>query len=185
MTLPLQQPVAIFLLVLIMILLTPVLLRRLGIPHIVGMILAGIVVGPHGFGLLARDSSFEIFGQVGILYLMFLAGVEIDMLGLQRNWKSGVKFGLLSFLLPVTGGLLVSRYLMDCRRLTSAMIASMLGSHTLISSPIVARFGLTASRASVIAVCGTIVAVLLALVLLAAVVGVQTSGNFRVADLLR
>ncbi|MBD5232402.1 MAG: cation:proton antiporter [Bacteroidales bacterium] len=185
MTLPLQQPVAIFLLVLIMILLTPVLLRRLGIPHIVGMILAGIVVGPHGFGLLARDSSFEIFGQVGILYLMFLAGVEIDMLGLQRNWKSGVKFGLLSFLLPVAGGLLVSRYLMDCSWLTSALIASMLGSHTLISYPIVARFGLTASRASVIAVCGTIVAVLLALVLLAAVVGVQTSGNFRVADLLR
>ena len=185
MTLPVQQPVAIFLLVLIMILLTPVLLRRLGIPHIVGMILAGIVVGPHGFGLLARDSSFEIFGQVGILYLMFLAGVEIDMLGLQRNWKSGVKFGLLSFLLPVVGGLLVSRYLMDCSWLTSALIASMLGSHTLISYPIVARFGLTASRASVIAVCGTIVAVLLALVLLAAVVGVQTSGNFRVADLLR
>ncbi len=184
MALPLQQPVAIFLLVLVMILVTPVLLRRLGIPHIVGMILAGIIIGPHGFGLLARDASFEIFGQVGILYLMFLAGVEIDMLGLQRNWKSGIKFGLLSFMLPMVGGLLVSHYLLDTSWLTASLIASMLSSHTLISYPIVTRFGLTASRASVVAVCGTIVAVLLALIMLAEVVAVRLHGSIDAGNLL-
>lgn len=104
---PLQQPVAIFLMVLVMILITPVLLRRLGVPNIVGMILAGIAVGPYGFNLLARDASFEIFGQVGILYLMFLAGVEIDIPGLKKNWRQGVKFGLLSFLFPMFGSILV------------------------------------------------------------------------------
>lgn len=184
MALPLQQPVAIFLLVLLMILITPVLLRRFGIPHIVGMILAGIAVGPHGLGLLERDASFEIFGQVGILYLMFLAGVEIDMPGLQRNWKNGMRFGLLSFIIPMIGGVLASRYILGTSWLTAALIASMLASHTLISYPIVARFSLTSSRASIIAVCGTIVSVLLALIMLAEVVTISSAGSVDMWALL-
>ena len=151
-SLPLQQPVAIFLVVLVMILVTPILLRRLGIPHIVGMIVAGIAVGPYGWDILARDASFEIFGQVGILYLMFLAGVEIDIVNLKRNWKKGLRFGLLSFILPAGSGFLVCYYLLSMNLLTCGLIASMLGSHTLISYPIAARFGLNNTRASVIAV---------------------------------
>lgn len=184
MTLPLQQPVAIFLLVLVMILIAPVLLRRIGVPPIVGMILAGIIVGPNGFSILDRDASFEIFGQVGILYLMFLAGVEIDMLGLRRNWRSGLWFGILSFIIPMAGGFMVCRYLLDTSWLTAALTASMLSSHTLISYPIVTRFGLSSSRASVVAVCGTIVAVLLALILLAEVVAVSAEGSLRASTLL-
>lgn len=184
MTLPLQQPVAIFLLVLVMILIAPVLLRRIGVPPIVGMILAGIVVGPNGFGILDRDSSFEIFGQVGILYLMFLAGVEIDMLGLRRNWKKGLWFGLLSFTIPMIGGLFMCRYALGTSWLTAALTASMLSSHTLISYPIVTRFGLSSSRASVVAVCGTIVSVLLALILLAEVVAVSAEGSLSASTLL-
>lgn len=184
MTLPLQQPVAIFLLVLVMILIAPVLLRRIGVPPIVGMILAGIIVGPNGFGLLNRDASFEIFGQVGILYLMFLAGVEIDMMGLRRNWKRGLWFGILSFTIPMAGGLLMCRYALDTSWLTAALTASMLSSHTLISYPIVTRFGLSSSRASVVAVCGTIVSVLLALILLAEVVAVSAEGSLAASTLL-
>lgn len=183
-SLPLQQPVAIFLLVLVMILLTPVLLRRLGIPHIVGMILAGIAVGPYGLHILDRDASFEIFGQVGILYLMFLAGVEIDMVNLRRNWRTGVVFGLLSFLLPAISGIIVTRWVLGMSWLTSGLIASMLGSHTLISYPIVARFGLTNLRSSVIAVCGTIVAVLLSLILLAQVVTIKAGGSTAAGSML-
>lgn len=179
MSLPFQHPVVIFLLVLVMILITPVLLRRIGVPHIVGMIIAGIVVGPHGLGLLERDASFAIFGQVGILYLMFLAGVEIDMPGLRRNWRQGLRFGLVSFILPMVGGLIASRWLLGTSWLTAALISSMLSSHTLISYPIVTRFGLTASRASVVAVCGTIVSVLLALILLAEVVAVSLHGSIN------
>lgn len=175
-TFPLQQPVVIFLMVLVMILVTPVLLRRFGVPHIVGMILAGILVGPYGVNLLARDASFEIFGQVGILYLMFLAGVEIDIPGLKLNWKRGVRFGFLSFILPLSGGIAVCHYLLGMSYLTSTLIGSMLSSHTLISYPIVTRFGLSNVRASVVAVCGTIVAVLLSLIVLAEVVLIKTSG---------
>ncbi len=175
--LPLANPVAIFFVVLVVILVAPLLLHKLRIPNIVGMILAGILIGPHALNLIDRDASFEIFGQVGILYLMFLAGVEIDMLNLKRNWKAGLQFGLLSFILPFAGGVAVSYYLLDCSLLTSFLIASMLASHTLISYPIVSRFGLNASRASVIAVCGTIAAVLLALIVLAEVVDVKYHGT--------
>ncbi len=178
-TLPLSEPVAIFFTVLVMILLTPVVLQRLKIPHIVGMIVAGIIIGPHGFHILDRDASFQIFGQVGILYLMFLAGVEIDMLNLKRNWRQGVKFGLMSFAFPMIGGLLVSRYMLGTSWLTASLISSMLASHTLISYPIATRFGLTNTRASVIAVCGTIVSVLLALIVLAEVVDIKLEGSIE------
>lgn len=185
MELPLRQPVAIFLLVLVIILFTPLLLRRLKIPHIIGMILAGMVVGPYGFNILERDASFQIFGQVGILYLMFLAGVEIDMFNLKQNLRKGVLFGLISFTIPMVGGLLLIHYILDTSWLTSTLIASMYASHTLISYPITARFGLTNSRSAVISICGTVVAVLLALVVLAEVVAVQEHGVFQWFRILR
>lgn len=185
MELPLRQPVAIFLLVLVIILFTPLLLRRLKIPHIIGMILAGMVVGPYGFNILERDASFQIFGQVGILYLMFLAGVEIDMFNLKQNLRKGVLFGLISFTIPMVGGLLLTHYILNTSWLTSTLIASMYASHTLISYPITARFGLTNSRSAVISICGTVVAVLLALVVLAEVVAVQEHGVFQWFRILR
>ena len=108
-TFPLTQPVAIFLLVLLIILLCPIIFRRLGIPQIVGLILSGVAVGPYGLNLLARDASFEIFGQVGILYLMFLAAVEIDMFHLKKNLGKGITFGLLTFSIPTVLGVFGSR----------------------------------------------------------------------------
>ena len=175
--LPLSNPVAIFFTVMALILIAPLLLQRLKIPNIVGMIATGIIIGPYCLNLLDRDASFEIFGQVGILYLMFVAGVEIDMLNLKRNWKSGVGFGLLSMLFPLIGGIFVTHVLMGMGILTSLLIASMLSSHTLISYPAAARFGLTAEKSSVIAVCGTIIAVLLSLMLLAEVVDIDIQGS--------
>lgn len=183
-TLPLTQPVVIITLVLIIILCAPMLFSRLKIPNIVGLILAGVAVGPYGFNLLARDASFEIFGQVGILYLMFLAAVEIDMYHMRQNYRSGIIFGLITFLLPMGVGIPVTRYLLDISWTSSVLIASMYASHTLISYPIVSRFGLSNNRGAVIAVCGTIVAVLLALLALAEVVAVRTSHHFDVGGLM-
>lgn len=174
--LPFTDPVAIFFTVMALILVVPLLLQKLRIPNIVGLIAAGVAIGPHCLDLLDRDASFEVFGQVGILYLMFLAGVEIDMLNLRRNWKHGLRFGLLSFALPLAGGILVSRCLLGFTWPTALLISSMLSSHTLISYPLVARFGLSGERSSVVAVCGTIVAVLLSLLLLAEVVDLQAHG---------
>ena len=178
-TFPIQQPVAIFFLVLLIILLGPLLFRRLKIPQIVGLILAGMAVGPYGFNLLERDASFKIFGEVGILYIMFLAAVEIDMFHLRQYMKKGVIFGLLSFLLPMGVGIFGSRYAFGVDWTTSVLIASMYASHTLVSYPIVSKFGLSNQRAAVVAVCGTIVAVLLALIALAQVVTVHLSGSFE------
>ncbi|MDE5807383.1 MAG: cation:proton antiporter, partial [Muribaculaceae bacterium] len=116
---------AIFLLVLLIILLGPLLFRRLKIPQIVGLILAGIAVGPYGFDLLDRDASFRIFGEVGILYIMFLAAVEIDMFHLRKYLSKGILYGLLSFLLPMLFGIFGSRYAFGVDWTTSVLIASM------------------------------------------------------------
>lgn len=180
-----DQPVAIFFLVLLIILLGPLLFRPLKVPPIVGMIIAGMIVGPHGFGLLDRDDSFRIFGEVGILYIMFQAAVEIDMYHLKRNYRQGLMFGLLSFLLPMVGGIFTSHYLFHLPWDTSMLIASMYASHTLVAYPAVSRFGLQNTRGAVIAVCGTIVAVMLALICLAGVVQTHITGSFGIADILR
>lgn len=182
--LPLTQPVVIITLVLIIILCAPLIFSRLKIPNIVGLILAGVAVGPYGFNLLARDASFEIFGQVGILYLMFLAAVEIDMYHLRRNYRKGIVFGLITFFVPMAVGIPVTHWLLHTGWTTSVLISSMYASHTLISYPVVSRFGLSNNRGAVIAVCGTIVAVLLALLALAEVVAVRVSGRFDVMNLV-
>ncbi|MDE6533608.1 MAG: cation:proton antiporter [Muribaculaceae bacterium] len=183
-TFPLRQPVTIFLLVLMIILVCPIVFRRLRIPHIVGLILSGVVVGPYGFNLLERDASFEIFGQVGILYLMFLAAVEIDMFHLRKNLKKGILFGLLTFAIPLILGIIGSRLAFGARWSTCVLIASMYASHTLISYPIVSKFGLQNARSAVVAVCATIVAVMLALLTLAGVVEVA-DGGFHIGKILR
>lgn len=124
------SPVLIFFIVLVIILLSPVVLNRFKIPHIIGLIVAGVVIGPHGLNVLARDMSFELFGQVGILYIMFLAGIEIDMFNLKRNLKKGLVFGLLSFLFPMIVGTLASVYILHMNWVTSILLASMYASPT-------------------------------------------------------
>ncbi|MDE6296056.1 MAG: cation:proton antiporter [Muribaculaceae bacterium] len=184
-TFPLTNPVAIFLLVMSVILFAPLLFRRIKVPNIVGLIIAGVIIGPYGFNILARDASFEIFGQVGILYLMFLAAIEIDMYHLRRNYKHGVFFGLLTFLLPMAIGVPVTRLLLNTSWATAVLVSSMYASHTLVSYPIVSRFGLSNNRAVIISVCGTIVAVLLALLALAEVIDVHLTGHFGAVSLLK
>ncbi len=179
-----SSPVAIFLIVLVIILLAPVLLNKLKIPHIIGMIVAGVVVGPYGFNVLADDSSFEIFGQVGLLYLMFLAGIEIDMYHLKLNLRKGLGFGLLTFAIPLIMGSVGNIYLLNINPLTSVLLGSVFASHTLIAYPVVARFGISKSPAVLIAVVGTIIAVVGALLVLGAAVNVHEVGSVDTAELL-
>lgn len=173
-----SSPVLIFLIVLAIILIVPLLLSRIKIPHVIGMILAGMVVGPYGFNILARDMSFEVFGQVGLLYLMFLAGVEIDMYHLKRNLKPGLVFGLFTFLVPLVLGSFSAGLFLDFSPLTATLMASMFAAHTLLAYPIVSRLGLTQNRAVVIAIAGTIFTVLGSLMVLAATVSVARDGSF-------
>ena len=178
------QPVQIFFIVLVIILFTPLLLNRLKIPHIIGMIVAGVVIGPYGFNVLDNDSSFAIFGQVGLLYLMFLAGLEIDMYHLRLNMRRGLLFGVLTLIIPLALGVLTSVWLLDLDWLTSLLLGAMYASHTLISYPVVARFGVTKAPAVLIAIVGTIIAVIGALLVLAAAVNVRREGAFDLLAML-
>lgn len=171
-------------LVLALILLAPAVSRRLKIPDIVGLILAGMAVGPTGFNLLARDASFQIFGQVGILYLMFTAAVEINMADLHKNLTKGISFGLLTFIIPMTAGIFGAMWAFGVGVDTAVLIASMYASHTLVSYPLVSKFHLQDNRGALLAVCGTIVAVLLALLALAEVVAMHNTGRFDASGLL-
>lgn len=159
------------------ILLTPIIFSRLKIPTVIGLIIAGVAVGPHGFNLLARDMSFEVFGDVGILYLMFLAGIEIDMFHLKKNLGKGLVFGAYTFLIPLILGAIGSVLFFKVDWLTATLLASMFAAHTLIAYPILSRFGLTKSPAVVIAIAGTIVTVLGSLIVLAGVLGVYREGS--------
>ncbi|MDE6571802.1 MAG: cation:proton antiporter, partial [Duncaniella sp.] len=178
-----SQPVPIFLTVMGIILVAPLLLNRLKIPHVIGLILAGVAVGPNGFGVLARDMSFEVFGQVGILYLMFLAGIEIDMYHLRKNLRKGLVFGLFTFIVPLVLGAAAAIIVLGMALPEATLLASMFAAHTLLAYPIVARFGVTKSPAVIIAIAGTIVTVLGSLIVLAGVLGVEREGS--VSSLLR
>ena len=170
-TLPIENPVLIFFIVLVIILFAPILLNRIRVPHIIGLIIAGVIIGPNGLNLLARDSSFEIFGNVGILYLMFLAGLEIDMYDFKKSKKDGIIFGLYTFLIPMILGTAISYYTLHLNLMTSILLASMYASHTLIAYPIISRYGISRSRAVPITIAGTIFTVLGALIILAVISG--------------
>ena len=148
------------------------------------MIVAGVVIGPYGFNVLDNDSSFAIFGQVGLLYLMFLAGLEIDMYHLKLNLRRGLLFGLLTLLVPLGLGIVTSYCLLHLDLLTSMLLGAMYASHTLIAYPVAARFGITKAPEVLIAIVGTIIAVIGALLVLAATVNISREGAFYPSEIL-
>ena len=170
-TLPISDPTWVFFLVLIIILFAPMILGRLHIPHIIGMILAGVLIGEHGFHVLDRDSSFELFGKVGLYYIMFLAGLEMDMEDFKKNRTKSFVFGWLTFLIPMALGIWSSMSMLGYGFLTAVLLASMYASHTLIAYPIISRYGLSRLRSVNITIGGTAVTVTLALIILAVIGG--------------
>lgn len=170
--LPITNPTWVFFLVLLIILFAPMILGRLHIPHIIGMILAGVLIGEHGLHLLNRDSSFELFGKVGVYYIMFLAGLEMDMEDFKKNRAKSLVFGWLTFLIPMALGVWSSMNVLGYGFLTAVLLASMYASHTLIAYPIISRYGLSRLRSVNITIGGTAVTVTLALIVLAVVGGI-------------
>ncbi|MBO4642446.1 MAG: cation:proton antiporter [Bacteroidaceae bacterium] len=165
------DPTWIFFVVLFIILFAPLLFRKLHIPHVIGLIIAGILIGQYGFNLLERDSSFQLFGQVGIYYIMFLAGLELDMGSVEHYGRRGFQFGVITFVIPFILGFLAGKYILGYGVLTSLMLACIFSSHTLVSYPIVGRYGMTRHRVVVISIVATAVATFAALLSLALVVG--------------
>src|SRR5690606_30626844 len=147
MPLPLTDPVLKFLIILLIILLVPLVSDKLKLPHLLGMIISGILIGPHGLNLLARDSSIILSGTAGLLYIMFLSGLEIDMKDFRNNALKRTFLGLVGFATPMVLGTLVGLYALDYSLLTSVLLASMFASHTLITYPFVSKLGIVKNLA--------------------------------------
>ncbi len=173
-SLPLKNPVLIFALILFIILFAPILLNKLKIPHLIGLIIAGAIIGPYGLNLMLRDSSIILFGTVGLLYIMFLAGLEIDLADFKKNSRKSLVFGLYTFIIPMMLGTLVGIHILRFPILTAVLLASMFASHTLIAYPIVSKMGVAKNRAVNITVGGTMITDTLALLVLAVIVGMSS-----------
>lgn len=179
-SLPLSNPVVVFSLVLFIILFAPILFNKIKVPHIIGLILSGMVVGPYGFNLLLRDSSIVLFGTVGLLYIMFTAGLEIDLEEFRKNRLKSLVFGLFTFFIPMAIGSIGVYYLLGFSWPTSLLLASMFATHTLLAYPIASKYGITRIRSVTLTIGGTILTDILALLVLAAVIG-ATKGDITAA----
>lgn len=172
--LPVTDPVLKFLLLLIIILFAPILLNRIKIPALLGLIIAGAIIGPHGVNLLERDNSITLLGAVGLLYIMFLAGLEINLTEFKKNSLKSLVFGLYTFLIPMILGSISGFYVLNFSWPTSILLASMFASHTLITYPLISKMGVAKNKAVNITVGGTMITDTLALLVLAVIVGMTT-----------
>lgn len=185
---PIADPTWIFFWVLCIILFAPLLFQKLRLPHIIGMILAGLLVGPNGLNILERDDSFELFGKVGLYYIMFLASLEINMQELKEHKSGALTLGLLAFIVPILLGLFTNIVVLDFNIITAVLLASMYASYTLISYPIVARYGLSRLKCVNFVVGGTVITDTLTLFVLAVIGGLfsgESDGWFFVLLLLK
>lgn len=173
---PFQNPVLVFAVILLIILLSPILLRKLKIPGIIGLIISGVIIGPHGINMLEQNSAITLFSTIGLLYIMFIAGLELDLNEFQRNKNKSIVFGFLTFIIPLTIGFPVCYYLLDYSFTASLLISSMFSTHTMVSYPIVSKFGISKNEAVAITVGGTILTDTAVLILLAIIMSSDNGG---------
>jgi len=169
--LPFSNPVLVFSLILLIILLSPILLKKLNIPGIIGLIISGLIVGPNALNLLEKNSAVELFSTIGLLYIMFIAGLELDMNAFKANKYKSMWFGFLTFTIPISIGFPVSYYGFGYDLAPSLLISVMFATHTLVAYPIVSRLGIAKNEAVAITVGGTIITDTAVLIALAVIVG--------------
>ena len=185
---PITSPTLIFFVVLIIILFAPIIMGKLRIPHIIGMVLAGMVVGEHGFNILTRDSSFELFGKVGLLYIMFLAGLEMDLESVKKNSRRFLVFGILTCMIPLVLTYFMSMWLLGYSHTASFLLGCIMASNTLIAYPIISRYGLQRNSSVMLSVGSSMLSLFMALMMLAALsasYGEQTGVGFWLLFLLK
>lgn len=175
--LPFTNPVLVFALILLIILVSPILLRRINIPGIIVLIVSGIIIGPHGVGLLEQNSAIDLFSTIGLLYIMFIAGLELDMNEFKVNRNKSFLFGFFTFSLPLAIGFPVCYYFLGYGFNASFLTASMFATHTLLSYPIVSKMGVSKNEAVAITVGGTILTDTAVLIILAIIMGNAQEGG--------
>ncbi|MBC5636222.1 cation:proton antiporter [Ornithinibacillus sp. BX22] len=168
--LPIDEPVIIFAIAMVIFLITPILMKKLRIPGIIGPILAGVIIGPHGFHLLERDQTIVLLGTIGLLFIIFIAGLELDIDGFKKYRSRSILFGSISFTIPLVLGTCVG-LIFDYSLTASILLGSILGSHTLLAYPIASRLGIAKNKAVTTAVGGTLLTDTFALLILAVVTG--------------
>lgn len=173
--LPLKDPVPIFALLLFIILLAPILLRKLRIPSIIGLIIAGMLIGDHGLQIIQKE-SIDLFAKAGLLYIMFLAGLELDMTEFFKNRYKSMVFGAFTFFIPLAMGFVICTYILNFNFMATLLVSSMFATHTLVAYPLASRLGITKNEAVTVAVGGTIITDTAVLLILAIITGAQ-SGN--------
>ena len=169
--LPLQNPVLVFSLILLIILMAPILLKRLNIPGIIGLIISGVIIGPYGFNLLENNFAIKLFSTIGLLYIMFIAGLELDLNEFKTHKNKSLVFGFLTFIIPIMVGFPVCYYLLGYDFNASFLTASMFATHTLVAYPIVSKLGVAKNQAVAITVGGTILTDTAVLIILAVIIG--------------
>ena len=167
---PITDPTLVFFVVLLIILFAPIIMGKLRIPHIIGMVLAGVVVGEYGLDILVRDDSFELFGRVGLYYIMFLAALEMDMESIRKNKNQLLIFGLLTFTVPLVLTYFMGISLLNYGKTASLLLGCIMASNTLVAYPIVSRYGLQRKPSVTLSVGSSMIALLFSLILLAAIV---------------
>ncbi|GAB2762380.1 cation:proton antiporter [Actinomadura fibrosa] len=170
----------VFALILLIILISPIALKRLNIPGIIVLIISGIIIGPFGFGILEKSSAIDLFSTIGLLYIMFIAGLELDMNQFKANRNKSFLFGFFTFILPLTIGFPVCFYLLGYDFNASFLTASMFATHTLLTYPIVSRLKVSKNEAVAITVGGTILTDTAVLIILAVIMG-NHEGTLNVA----
>ena len=175
--LPITDPTLIFFVVLLIILFAPIVMSKLRIPHIIGMVLAGVAIGQYGFDILNRDDSFELFGRVGLYYIMFLAGLEMDMEGVKRNTRRFIIFGLLTCFVPLIMTYIMAMTLLGYSSTASFLLGCIMASNTLIAYPIIGRYGLQRHSSVTLSVGSSMISLFLALVMLAALSALFPEGG--------
>ena len=166
---PITAPVPVFLTILAIMLVAPLLFERLRLPGIVGLIIAGVIVGPNGIGLLERDATIVLLGTVGLLFLMFMAGLETSLDDLKYNADKAVVFGLATFSLPMILGT-VAMLLLGYSWLAAILVASCFATHTLLALPILSKLVLMRTPTLTTTLGGTLITNVLGLLVLAIVV---------------
>lgn len=168
-------PVLEFLVLFSVILFGPVVVRRLGLPGLIGLLLGGFAIGPHGLGLIAAgDQTVPALGQLGLLYLMFIAGLELDLHVLRKQRNSAVALGLVAFAIPLSAGLVIG-WALGWSLAATVLLGALFSSHTLIVYPTLRDAGLGGNPAVATAVGATVLTDTLALIVLAVVAGTQTA----------
>ncbi len=172
-TLPISNPTVQFLVLFTIVLVAPIIFNKIKVPSLIGLIIAGAIIGPFGLSVMSRDSNMIMLGNAGLLYIMFLAGIEIDVAEFKKNSSRSLVFGLLTFTIPMVIGIFAGYYLLKLSMISSVLLASMFASHTLIAYPIISKLGAGKNRAVTVAIGGTMITDTLALLVLAVIISMN------------